>query len=418
MKTDSIIAGVISVILATVLGGIAAFLSIGFFEGSGYLQQLLGISFGDESGGGSWQALAFAPLVAGMVCAVIYRYLQSPFCGLADTILAAREGNAQSWRSGVASIVAAFASFSLGASVGQYGAVAHLGGFVGGLFRHRWSRGVGLACGVAAAIAAAFNAPVTGILFAHEVILRRYSTRDFAPVAVSSVVGYLVSVAIFERPAFLIIGQMEEVLTADFFIFALQGLLFGLLAVWYMRAIFLLDRQLSSFPKFSKSWGFIAAGGLCGGLWLLSPESVGGRELIMWAIDNSDAAWHQVAVIGAVKAAATILCLGAGFAGGIVSPTLAIGALAGILYAAVVSLLGVYEGPMFVPVICGMVAFTAPVIGAPLAGILLVLELSGGNYPLTITASLAIALSFSVADRLGGRSYYERQIHSRKKHAG
>ena len=83
---------------------------------------------------------------------------------------------------------------------------------------------------------------------------------------------------------------------------------------------------------------------------------------------------------GAIKTAATIICLGAGFAGGAVTPTLGIGALAGVLYAALTSAIGVYDGPFFVPVVCGMIAFTAPVIGAPLAGILFVLELSGGNY--------------------------------------
>ncbi|MGI9296316.1 MAG: chloride channel protein [Gammaproteobacteria bacterium] len=389
--------------LAAFLGGVSAVFSIAFFEGAAAAGRMLG--------GGElhlW-SLAIAPAVAGIVCGGIKKYIHgAPFCGLADTMLAARRGDSQEWKPAAASVFASFASFAAGASVGQYGPVGHLGGFIGGLFRRRLERGVGAACGVAAAIAAAFNAPVTGLLFAHEVILRHYSPRAFAPVTVAAVAGYTVSVA-FGRPPFLSIGEMRAVAASDFVVFGAQGALFGAMAAWYLRAIFRLGKVLSPLPSIPV---LAAAGMLCGLLWLLAPEAAGGRDLLRLAVEDG-LSGRDALFFGAIKAAATVLCLGAGFAGGVVGPTLGIGALAGVLYAALAAAAGVYDGPLFVPVVCGMIAFTAPVIGAPLAGILFVLELSGGNYPLTVAASLAVALSVSAAEKLGRGSYYEQQLLAR-----
>ena len=388
------------------LGCIAAFFGITFLEGATAAAQIIGVS-GD---GFSLYSLIFAPMAAGIVCGIVRVVVKTPFCGLADTMLAAQRGDSQPWKPAIASVFASFTSFAAGASVGVYGPIGHLGGFVGGFFRHWQERGVGLACGVAAGIAAAFNAPVTGLLFAHEVILRHYSRRTFAPVAVAAVAGYMVSVGL-ARPAFLSIGDMPAITVANFAVFGVQGALFGALAAWYLRAIFALGKRLS---PFSPLIVLPAAGLICGMLWFFAPNASGGRDLLALIVeDGLPGGWREALFWGAIKTAATIICLGAGFAGGAVTPTLGIGALAGVLYAALTSAIGVYDGPFFVPVVCGMIAFTAPVIGAPLAGILFVLELSGGNYPLTVASSLAVALSISAAGRLGNGSYYEQQLHAR-----
>ena len=390
------------------LGGISAFLGIAFFEGGAIAHKFLEIAPGTDGDRNLW-ILALAPAGAGVICAIIRNRIGGTFLGLADTMLAAQRGDSQPRRAAALSVIASFAAFGGGVSVGQYGPVGHLGGFVGGIFRRFWARGVGPACGVAAAIAAAFNAPVTGLLFACEVILRRYSAAIIAPVAVSAVVGWAVSVHVFNREAFLSIGDMRAFTPSDFLFFGFLGLIFGVLSALYLRAIFALSRRLSPFPALPL---FAAAGAVCGLLWLLSPESSGGRELLRAAVED-DLPWTAALSIGAVKAAATILCLGAGFAGGIVSPTLVVGAMAGALFAALAAATGVYDGPLFAPVVCGMMAFTAPTIGAPLAGILFVLELSGGNYPLTVTATLAVALSVSAAAKIGKGSYYEQQLRAR-----
>ena len=394
------------VFLAALLGAAAALIAIAFFDGAGHIQQFFGLS-----DGGGWM-LALLPPMAAVICAWLKAQMGGGrFLGLADTMLAAAQGGAQQWRTSLMSAAASFVAFSGGLSVGQYGPVGHLGGFVGGWFRRWWPPGVGAACGVAAAIAAAFNAPVTGLVFAGEVILRRSSARAFAPVAVSAVAGYLVSAAVFERPPFLPIGEMRAAIPSDVALFAAQGALFGWLSGWYLRAMFALSRKVAPIPTLPL---FLAAGAVCGGLWWVLPSASGGRELLLAATAGDFAGgWREALTIAAVKAAATIVCLGVGLAGGVVGPTLAIGAVGGVAYAAAAGAAGLYSGPVFAPAVCGMMAFTAPVIGAPLAGILFVLELSGGNYPLTLSAILAVALSSLAAGTSGRGSYYEMQLRAR-----
>ncbi len=404
---DSVIAVLISVFAAVLIGVIASFAAVAFFDIAGSIRGFFGVS---SDGYNIW-TLTLMPIVAGIICACFKLYIRVPFCGLADTMFAAAHGGSQPWRQSLASAAASFVSFCGGASVGQYGPVGHLGGFIGGLFRRHYSPGIGAACGVAAAIAAAFNAPLTGLVFAHEVILRRYSARNVAPVAISAVIGYMISAGVLSRPAFLSIGDMQNVKLSYFVLFGVQGIIFGFLAALYLRAIFTVSRRTSHLPCLPL---FAAVGGICGLLWFSLPLASGGRELLnIAAVGEFDGGWQQALSIGAVKAAATILCLGVGFAGGVVSPTLIVGGLVGALCGTAATALGIYDGPMFAPVLCGMISFTAPTIGAPLAGVLFVLEISGGNYPLTAAATLAVALSAAAFSTCGRGSYYEQQLQLR-----
>ena len=112
--------------------------------------------------------------------------------GPADSIYAAhRTDNELDTRKGFGSTLAALISAGGGASVGQYGPLVHFGATMGSLVRS-WTRGfvttdVFIGCGVAGAIAAGFNAPIAGVVFAHEAVLRHFSMRAIAPIAIASI---------------------------------------------------------------------------------------------------------------------------------------------------------------------------------------------------------------------------------------
>ena len=111
--------------------------------------------------------------------------------GPADSIFAAhRTDNDLDVRAGLGSTLAAFISASGGASVGQYGPLVHFGATVGSILRRmtgdRMTTDVFIGCGVAGAIAAGFNAPIAGIVFAHEAILRHFSMRAIVPISIAS----------------------------------------------------------------------------------------------------------------------------------------------------------------------------------------------------------------------------------------
>lgn len=142
---------------------------------------------------------SYGPLVFLFISAVIILSVKktlhiSRYHGPADVILTAHSNSENlDPKTGFLSTFAAFVSASGGASVGQYGPLVHLGGTIGNLINKLTpgllSKDTFIGCGVAAAISAGFSSPIGGIIFAHEAILRHFSFKAIAPIAVSSVVS-------------------------------------------------------------------------------------------------------------------------------------------------------------------------------------------------------------------------------------
>ena len=391
---------ILNFLLYALVGVAAAVAGVVFVEGVAFSLRILA----EESSG---IAAVVAPPLAGILCAFLAsRYTRSSFSNLSDIIaIAQRRLQENEGKRGALSILAAFIAAASGVSVGQYGPIAHLGGLLGATVR-RLSPSISAACGVAAAIAAAFNAPFTGLLFAHEVILRHYSPRAFTAVAICAVVGHSVSAALFSRPVFLQMDSAFALQPSAVPLFLLFGLVFGVFAVYYLKSLFWLSSRTAALSIF---WRLPIAG-LVTGLLILWMRTLGDNKSLMQAAVSGSLDGAQLAQLFAAKTFATVICLGVGFAGGIVSPTLAIGGLAGLLWHEWAELLPAgLSAPPAVLALCGMIALTAPVIGAPIAGILFVMELSA-NYSIAIAAAVAIAVSVRLFSRLGEGSYYDRQL--------
>ena len=141
--------------------------------------------------------LSFLPLMAMLVAAILIIIIRKAFSisrwhGPADSIYAAhRTDNELDVKAGFGSTLAAFVSASGGASVGQYGPLVHFGATIGSFMRQitggKLTTDIFIGCGVAGAIAAGFNAPIAGVVFAHEAILRHFSVRAVTPIAIASI---------------------------------------------------------------------------------------------------------------------------------------------------------------------------------------------------------------------------------------
>ena len=135
--------------------------------------------------------------------------------GPADSIFGAhRLDNEIDVKAGIGSTLAAFISLAGGASVGQYGPLVHFGATVGTYIRQVFgNKAIGtdvfIGCGVAAAIAAGFHAPIAGIVFAHEAVLRHFSFRALTPIAISSITSVWFSTAIFGGDPCLLSMQLQ-----------------------------------------------------------------------------------------------------------------------------------------------------------------------------------------------------------------
>ena len=139
-------------------------------------------------------------------------------------------------------MLAAFTSLSAGASLGQYGPIVHMGALIGSFFRKYnissiiLSNDIFLGCGVAAAISAGFQAPIAGVIFAHEAILRHFSVRAIAPIAISSICAASVGEWLNLNDNILVLNFHSEPLMKQVPALLIGGLIFSIIAVFLMKS--------------------------------------------------------------------------------------------------------------------------------------------------------------------------------------
>lgn len=336
--------------------------------------------------------------------------------GPADVIRAAQLGQPMPGpRSGAISTLTAALSLGVGASVGQYGPMVVLGAFVGDVVRRLrlgmpGIEAIAIACGVSAAIAGAFGAPMAGLVFAHEVVLRHFALRAFAPVTVAAIAGDVVGRFLFARAPVLPLNGPAVGHPTEYVLFGLLGLFAAGVSLLYMTALLTAARRGAVLPMPPVMRG--AAAGLVVGIALLTfPEITGlGPLTLRLATIEGAFAPGELAILLVGKLALTALCLGMGFVGGVFSPALIVGCAAGgLFWTFAAALSGTAPATFAACVVAGMVAVTTPVVGAPLAGILIVLELTR-SYDMATASMVAIVVSNGVTTRVFGRSLFDRQL--------
>jgi chloride channel protein, CIC family len=329
----------------------------------------------------------------------------------------ALRGGRMSLNVGLGAATLSAASIGCGASVGREGPIVHLGASLGAYIARRLHLSASLAqtllgCGVAAAIAGAFNAPIAGVFFAIEVVIGHYGLGAFSPVVISSVMGTVITRlhigpdAAFQLPPQMVTSHWE--LPA----FVLLGLLSALAAITLMRGIAFVQRSHDRLgvPR----WLRPAIGGLAVGLIALQlPEVLGvGYDVTDLTLRNAYAL-QLVVLLALAKGAATALSLGSGFAGGIFSPSLVLGALIGsafgMIAAAIFPDLG--SSPS-VYAILGMGAVAACTLGAPISTVLMIFELTT-EYGVTFAVMVAVAVGSIFARQLRWPSYFTWQLAER-----
>ena len=383
----------------------------GFREG--YIAELLTI--GDSR-------LTLAPLVCLIVTAVIVVWIRTAlgigrWHGPADSIYAAhRTDNELDIRAGFGSTLAALISAGGGASVGQYGPLVHFGATMGSALRQISGRflttDVFIGCGVAGAIAAGFNAPIAGVVFAHEAVLRHFSLRAIAPIAVASISSSWFSERFFGSAPLFDLSTTQLDLMSVLPAAMIAGPVFGLVAVAFMVAI----RTSLRFAAGS-GWSFLrlamVAAVVTGTAGMFVPEALGLGSGPLSVILDGGYGTVFLAVLLATKLCLTAVCIGFGLFGGVFSPALFVGAAAGAMAGRLVAMVlgvGVVGAGISVALpICGMAAVASAVIGAPIAGVVIILEMTM-NYQFALAAMISVVVCLMVSDALFGHSFFDRQL--------
>lgn len=407
-----------------IVGLIAAFATAGFVELVQYLNDRLYISALSRASmpAGELAMITIAVLtIGGLIVGLLLHYgvsSKTPV-GPADAIFAIQlHEKLPTPRSGLASTLAAMLSLGCGASVGQYGPLVYLGTLIGQLSNRLplnlpYLRSLTIACGVAAAISTAFNAPIAALIFTHEVILRHYSLRMFTAVTIASACGYFVANVVFDHPPLFLFDIDGSFRAIEFLLFAIEGIACGVLAVLLMKAL-KYSTQLSTRVKIAAPLKPMLAGFVTALIALQVPEVLGaGQDVFREVILGNSYGADTLLLILAAKLLVTIICISFGFAGGVIFPSMLIGAMFGALFAQLLPelLLESYSGVSDYA-ICGMVAIMSPVIGAPMTALLLVFEMTR-NYEITIAAMVAVVFANLVASIWYGRSLYDQQLAGR-----
>ena len=302
----------------------------------------------------------------------------------------------------VAAIKSLASSICLGSggSAGREGPIVQIGSGIGSvigqIFRLTEEKTKTLVgCGAAAGIAATFNAPLGGIFFALEVILREYGLRNFSSVVLSSVTATVISRLFLGNHPSILTPPFNLYNVSDFLYYLVLGLITAFMAWLFVKVLYKCEDLFDGIkmPEYLKP----VLGGLgVGIIGLYFPQVFGvGYGTIESSINGEPLLWILI-VLAFLKLAATSLTLGSGGSGGIFTPSLYIGALTGeafgILAHRIIPTTVIPPGAF---ALVGMAAVFAGTSQAPMSSILLLFEMTG-NYeilpPLMITCVISAML--------------------------
>lgn len=307
-------------------------------------------------------------------------------------------------------------SNGVGASIGLEAAYTQIGSAiaskVGHAFRvRRNDMRLLVGCGAAAAIAGAFNAPLTGSFYAFELVIGTYSIGTFGPVAVAALVAVAVVRALGGQ-LFELSLLPAEIDPLDYVPLLALGMVCALLGIAIMRGVTLTE---SVFRRLGlPAWSRPAIGGLAVGiLALYTPAVLSSGHGAIGVVVGAEYTLTHLLLLVALKAMASAISIGSGFRGGLFFASLFLGAVLGKAFAAIVG--GVSPEHMISPTICalvGMSGLAVAIIGGPLTMGFLALEATG-SWPMAAAVLACCVVSAITVRRTFGYSFATWRFHLR-----
>ncbi|WP_422543305.1 chloride channel protein [Methanosarcina sp.] len=353
----------------------------------------------------------FMPALGGLIVGIISYFLikkRYGVDGLIETVAlrGAKLNLLDSFLEVFASIITISSGGSLGKEAPGILAGAGTGAFVGRILKSPEKQlQILLGCGAAGGIAAAFNAPLAGVVFVVEVIYGELETKTFIPIVISSVFATLVSSTIFgvqiiQIPSYVLVSPYKE-----FVLYLILGLLAGIVSTILIRTLYYTKDFFSKIdihPIFKPALGGLAVGTIG----LFYPRVLGlGYDVITDAISNQFT-FKLMIILLFLKILAFSLSLGSGGSGGSIVPSLFMGAMLGgafgtaanVFFPGMIAESGAYA-------LVGMGAVFAGTARAPLTAILILFEITR-DYNLILPLMFACVLSNVMSNALYPESIF------------
>jgi chloride channel protein, CIC family len=360
------------------------------------------------------------PSIGGIVVGLLVHFFarETKGHGVPEVMLAVATGGSKI-RPRVAAMKALVSSICIGSggSVGREGPIVQisssLGSALGQLFRlSEDKKRILVACGAAGGIAATFNAPLAGIFFALEVILREYGTRYFSSVVLSAVAATVISRTFLGTSPAFVTPPSVVFNSWDILFYFVLGFLAAFTGWIFIKILYKCEDLFDSIkiPSFVKP----AMGGLIlGAIGLYFPQIFGvGYSSIEQTLNGHSGALLVFGLIG-LKIIATSLTLGSGGSGGVFAPSLFIGAMLGSSFGSLIHLIfplipispGAYAS-------VGMAAVFAGAAQAPISAILILFEMTG-DYKIILPLMITCVISTLVLKRISKDSIYTLKLRRR-----
>jgi|SRR5665213_193326 len=358
---------------------------------------------------------AIGGLALGLAAIVVRRYRSSD---VVDPIEAnALHGGRMSMIDSVRLFVATIVSNAAGASVGMEAGYSQFGSSifssVGQYFRlRRADQRMFVTAGAAAAIAAAFNAPLAGAFYGYELIQGNYAIRALAPVAAAALASTLMERALIHPEPLFLVGQIFHFKQSVYLLFALLGILAAGFSVLVMMTVTWAERSLRALPI--PQWLRPAIGGvILTGIALYVPQVLGsGHGAIQFQFDH-DWALIPLVVILVAKLIASAVSIGSGYRGGLFSSSLFLGCLFGAAFADLAAMVDPQLAAQHAALMMvGMGSVAAAVVGAPLTMVFLVLE-GTGDFPMTVGVMVGVVIASTIVRLAFGYSFSTWRFHQR-----
>ena len=369
---------------------------------------------------GRWFVI-LAPVVAGLVYGPLVHFFarEARGHGVPEVMFAVarRGGRIAPQVAGVKALASALC-IGGGGSVGREGPIVQigsaLGSTVGSLVQVAESRmRVLVACGAAGGIAATFNAPLAGVFFAMELILRDFATGSFSMVVISSVVASVIGRAALGNHPFLQLPPFTVHNIAQYLLFAALGILAGAVGVGFTRVLYLIE-DACDWAWRGPEWLRPAVGGLAlGGLLLVLPQMYGVGYPVLGNGVAGKYAIGFLLVLMLAKMIATSLTIGIGGSGGVFAPSLFIGAMLGSAYGQTLHHLAPgIAGPAGAYGLIGMGAVFAGAARAPITAVIIMFELTG-EYTIILPLMAAIVLATGISHLITRDTIYTLKLRRR-----
>lgn len=409
------------IIVAIIIGILAGFAAIGIRF---LIEEISALSFAGDGNlleriiEAPWYIKVLIPALGGLIVGpLIYFFApEAKGHGVPEVMQAVllRGGKIRP-RVAMVKALASAVTIGTGGSVGREGPIiqigSSLGSTVGQFFRippKRMKTLVG--CGAAAGIAAAFNAPVAGALFALEIILMDFAVAQFSPIVISSVMATVISHHFEGRfAAFIVPGYQYASPYEMVFYFAL-GIISGVVSWMFIKALYFSEDFFDYKFKFPEYFKPVIGGLIIGGMALFFPEIMGvGYDSINNAL-HGNMIWYVALMLIFLKIFATSITLGTGGSGGIFAPSLFMGATLGAFFGGLVHSwfpeITASPGAYALVAMGGLVAGTTR---APITAIIIVFELTN-DYNIILPLMIVCIISTILSSKLSRESIYTLKL--------